>query len=111
MHPVYAVRFSSDGKTLASGGDDGQVKLWSLNGEMLHAFNPVQGKSRSRPISDVSFSPKKQMIAAADFDNNVMVWNLDLEHLLKVSCNWLKDYLELENDGKAKSHKLCKLKT
>ncbi|NEQ63402.1 MAG: WD40 repeat domain-containing protein, partial [Moorea sp. SIO4A1] len=74
---LHAVKFSSDGKTLASGGADGKVKLWSLNGEMLHVFNPFQGESRSRPISDVSFSPRNKMIAAADSDNNVMVWTID----------------------------------
>ncbi|NEP51834.1 MAG: hypothetical protein F6K65_24800 [Moorea sp. SIO3C2] len=110
---IRAVRFSSDGQTLASGGWDGQVKLWNLNGEILHTFNPLSGKPKSGVISsitDVSFGPKKQMIAAADFDNNVMVWNLDLEHLLKVSCNWLKYYLEIENDAKTNSNKICQLK-
>ena len=27
--PVYGVRFTPDGKTFASGGDDGTIRIWN----------------------------------------------------------------------------------
>ncbi len=57
---MHAVAFSPDGKLLATGGGSGEVDLWSLDtGQRIQGF---QGFSS---ISDVTFSPDGQTIAAA----------------------------------------------
>jgi WD40 repeat protein len=56
---VYCLQFSPDGKTLVSGGKDGQVNFWEPNtGALQHAASNSVG-----PVYGISFSPKDRGLA------------------------------------------------
>jgi WD40 repeat protein/tRNA A-37 threonylcarbamoyl transferase component Bud32 len=56
---VYSLQFSTDGKTLASGGRDGAVNFWNWNsGVLQHAVTNSIG-----PVYGISFSPKNRGLA------------------------------------------------
>ncbi|MGI2902540.1 nSTAND1 domain-containing NTPase [Tolypothrix sp. VBCCA 56010] len=97
---VMKVNFSPNGQTLVSASGN-KIRLWKLNGELITTLPDNQGD-----IFDASFSPDGKTIASADPSENVILWNLDLDNLLKHSCNWLDDYLK--NKPKVSEGNLCK---
>ena len=92
---VFTAKFSRSGQIVASASSDKTIKLWSKDGRLLQT---LQG--HNRPIYDISFSSTEaQTIASADFDQKVLLWNLDLDNLLSQSCSWLHNYLKSNNNN------------
>ena len=68
---VNSVAFSPDGRTLASGGEDGSLRLWDVkNGAQLG--NPFKGNKGF--VSSVAFSPDGRTIASGGEDGTVRLW-------------------------------------
>ncbi|RWS15627.1 Protein HIRA-like protein [Dinothrombium tinctorium] len=82
---VNCVRWSSNGKYLASGGDDKVVFIWSnvkvtannfgasINVEHWRCTYTLRGHSGD--ILDLSWSPNDAWLASCSIDNSVIVWN------------------------------------
>lgn len=83
---VNCVRWSRDGKWLASGGDDGIVMIWeikyqgvgeSLGGSTTHeqwgCLHMLRGHGGD--VLDVSWSPDLKYLASCSVDNTIVIWN------------------------------------
>jgi WD40 repeat protein len=68
---IYAVRFSRDGKLLASAGADGTSRVWETRSWMARAV--LQG--HSGPIHSVDFNGDGSRLATASHDGTVRVWD------------------------------------
>ncbi len=86
---VRALVFSPDGKTLASGSQDGTVKFWSVRdwretrtwtvagGTLEHMT--IQGKPLTIPggsVFGLAFSPNGETLAAGTIQGTVALWNV-----------------------------------
>ncbi|MGC0409281.1 WD40 repeat protein [Streptomyces sp. SAI-163] len=69
---TYAVAFSPDGKTLATGGQDGDVRLWDVATGRLKATLAHRFVTEAR---DLAFSPDGRTLAVTA-EGRVLLWNL-----------------------------------
>ncbi len=88
---VNCVRWSLDGKWLASGGDDAIVMIWqikyqgvgvggglgtsgfSTNSEQWGCMHMLRGHSGD--VLDLSWSPDQKFLASCSVDNTIIIWN------------------------------------
>ncbi|HJY96807.1 MAG TPA: WD40 repeat domain-containing protein, partial [Streptosporangiaceae bacterium] len=71
-----AVAFSPDGKTVATGGTDGNVRLWDAATQQAIG-SPMS--SDAQPVAAVAFSPDGTLVAAGSADGNVQLWDTATE--------------------------------
>jgi WD40 repeat protein/serine/threonine protein kinase len=73
---VLSVAFSPDGRRIASGGQDGTVKVWdATTGREVHSFQAHQNN-----VYGVAFSPDGRRFATASWDGSVKVWDAETGH-------------------------------
>jgi WD40 repeat protein len=70
---VSRVAFSPDGTRIVSGGFDGTVRLWILDGKP--AAEPFKGHGGL--VLSVAFSPDGTRIVSGGEDGRVRLWTLD----------------------------------
>ena len=70
---VMSVAFREDGKLLASGSRDGEVKLWEFpSGKEMRAL-----KAHTDAVTKVVFHPDGKQLATGSYDGTVKLWNLN----------------------------------
>ena len=70
---VWSVNFSPDGKYLASGSNDGTVKLWNI--ETGKEIRTLTGHTDD--VYSVSFSPDGKYLAGKSYGKSVKVWDVE----------------------------------
>ncbi|MDX2217137.1 MAG: hypothetical protein SFY66_27970 [Oculatellaceae cyanobacterium bins.114] len=68
--------FSPDGQIIASASADNTVRLWSIDGKLLHIL-----RGHTNRVNSISFSPDGRTIASASDDGTVKLWNLEGDEL------------------------------
>lgn len=70
---ISAIAFSPDGRTIASGDQEGRIKLWDVESGVDIATINGHGKV----VSSVMFSPDGAMLASGSADDTVKLWDVD----------------------------------
>ena len=75
---VYAVAASPDGRVLASGGEDGSIKLWDpVSGQELTTI-----RGHSNCVNAVTYSPDGQTLASGSCDHSIKLWQATTHELV-----------------------------
>ncbi|MBZ9700534.1 MULTISPECIES: caspase family protein [unclassified Mesorhizobium] len=95
-----AVAISRDGKLIASGGDDREVRVWTTSGKLLRVLS-----GSGWNIDAISFSPDGKRIASgcSGVDDTIKVWDAEtgiLVHTLIGHSGGVTS-LQFSSDGKA----------
>jgi WD40 repeat protein len=83
------VAFSPTGSSLASGDEEGFIKIW----DAASGKEVLSWKAHAERVQDLAFSPDGRQIASASHDNNVGLWDANtgmalrtLSHTKEVWC-------------------------
>jgi len=102
---VCGLKWSHDGRYLASGANDNQVSIWDLN--MSHEVNPLfLFKEHTAAVKAVSWCPWQNNVLATGggtADGKIKIWNIYNGNVLQTvdaksqisSIIWSKDFKEI----------------
>jgi WD40 repeat protein len=103
--PITSLNYSADGQFLATGSENGSLRVWSQQGGLLwEAQDNYQG------IAGLTFLQKKPELFVIYRDGTLdyQPWYRErrLSQLLEQGCLWLQDYY-LANSTREQGRKLC----
>lgn len=76
---VHSVRFSPDGRWVASGSVDHLVRLWDIETDKVYEL-----KGHENQIWTVAFSPDSRLLASGGDDQTLRLWQVDTQKQLRV---------------------------
>lgn len=93
---VISMRFSRDGKSLASASSNGAARIWDVEaGRML--FELKSGET----VNSASFTPDCRKVAMDSSNNSAKIWDIETgKELLSVKCDGAVFSVEFSPDGK-----------
>jgi len=69
---VYCAAFTTDGKTICTGGRDGTLRMWELDtGYVVRNFNPVDAV-----VLNCAIAPGKSLVASGADDHQLRLYNV-----------------------------------
>ncbi|MBD2519852.1 AAA-like domain-containing protein [Nostoc sp. FACHB-973] len=93
---ISRIRFSPDGKQIATSSYDGTIKLWHLDGRLIRTFTGHKGE-----VQDLAFSPDGKLIVSGSHDRTVKLWTVEGKLLHTFSGHSNKVYaVAFSPDGK-----------
>lgn len=99
--PIYAIEFSSNGKTIAVGDEEGVIYFGNVSGNDLLFTKALTGQ-RSR-VSNIKFSSDGKLLATSNLEGVVQLWVIsDMDKMLPVEFKDHNDYvwsIEFSQDG------------
>lgn len=102
---VSSLKFYQDGQALISGSWDGTVKFWDFEGHELETLENSSGKR----IHSVGCSPDSKILVSGSDDGTLQLWHLDLDVLMKLGCDWVRDYLKHNPNALESDRAMCNL--
>jgi WD40 repeat protein len=78
------------------------VRLWHRDGTLLKTL-----KAHRDEVWSVSFAPVGQMLASSSSDRTVILWNLNLDDLLRQGCDQVRDVLKTKPNVNQSDRNLC----
>jgi WD40 repeat protein/uncharacterized caspase-like protein len=69
---VNNIRFSPNGKTIATASPDGAISLWNTDGTLLTTL-----KGHTAPVLSLNFSPDGQTLISGSADMSIRLWNIE----------------------------------
>ncbi|NET90831.1 MAG: hypothetical protein F6K45_22530 [Kamptonema sp. SIO1D9] len=92
---VWDVKFSPDGKLLATRSVDGTAKIWTVEGQEL-ATNGHQDS-----FDEVRFSPDGKLLATVSRDGTAKIWTVEGQEVTTLNGhNYSVNYVSFSPDGK-----------
>eukprot|EP01114_Cavostelium_apophysatum_P005765 TRINITY_DN1693_c0_g1_i1.p1 TRINITY_DN1693_c0_g1~~TRINITY_DN1693_c0_g1_i1.p1 ORF type:complete len:555 (-),score=136.22 TRINITY_DN1693_c0_g1_i1:147-1811(-) len=94
---VCCVKFSNDGKYLATGCNKSAQLYDSQSGEKIHTFSDENcAKDGDLYIRSVCFSPDNRLLAAGAEDKTVKIWNVEQKRMIKMFTGHELDIYSLD---------------
>jgi WD40 repeat protein len=75
---ITSAAFSPDGKTCATGSDDGVIMLWdALTGALKYSIGASEG-GHTNSVTSLAFTPQSELVSAGQ-DTRIKIWQLGTE--------------------------------
>ena len=105
---VTRVRFSTDGKLLATVDADNSIHLWKIDQHDLLPMISLVGHTDS--IYSIEFNPDSTYLVSAGVDERIIAWNLadlTLDQLMNNACQIVEDYITTNQLSGKEDRYLC----